>query len=656
MGLPPVSLGGVQTNNGSLLPKHNLKVPQLQFIDMGGLDAAIDTGNDNCVFDPNVYYAEIGDMYKDASPGPSPTTCATGTATRIVSGRQTASLEIGEVAEILLNKASGGASPQGEQYAIPFSILPNQKYKINRVQFDYSTSSGYVDGDMRVYIYDDTNGVYLSELSQRDLLANEHGTYSCDFQTADGTDYYIVLHCAVSTTVAWTMRIGNFYIGRKPIIKGAIVTDWKASSLTTAITNTNIVASYERRVGSDLEIAAQIQMTGTPAGTWTVTLPSGYTIDSTKVPAASTSLIGEGIVLIGSTRYLAALRYSTSTTLALLAGSSTAGQYATMSPTVPGTFAASDYIWLKFRVPITGWASNVVLSEDTGNRDISFMATGATSTSLSTSGTTIPFDNVIHDTTSSYNPATGIFTAPESGKYTFTWRATTASVSMSTTQDFASEGAQGGSASTVFKGNSDFGAGVSRVFTSSGSAASVDMKKGDTFRINGIPDVTVNCGTSDLTNHFSGFKIQTPQTIGQSEVVSAEYSSTASGLALGGAGQVVPFATKKHDTHNAYNTSTGVYTIPVSGKYFIGARINTASFTPSADTNSLVIRIRINGSDYITGATRLATTSNTNFQSSVFDVIDLQRGNTVDIYGLATDTVNLTTTEALNRFSIAKIG
>jgi hypothetical protein len=54
----------------------------------------------------------------------------------------------------------------------------------------------------------------------------------------------------------------------------------------------------------------------------------------------------------------------------------------------------------------------------------------------------------------------------------------------------------------------------------------------------------------------------------------------------------VLFDTKSYDTHSAYNTSTGIYTVPVSGKYSVSASF----FTGNQDSNaSCQLYFTVNG-------------------------------------------------------------
>lgn len=77
----------------------------------------------------------------------------------------------------------------------------------------------------------------------------------------------------------------------------------------------------------------------------------------------------------------------------------------------------------------------------------------------------------------------------------------------------------------------------------------------------------------------------------ETRVVAASYGTTGTTLPASD-GTVVLYPSKRLDTHNSYNTTTGIYTIPVSGIYRINHSIITGS---SASNKTFVSRIRKNG-------------------------------------------------------------
>lgn len=69
--------------------------------------------------------------------------------------------------------------------------------------------------------------------------------------------------------------------------------------------------------------------------------------------------------------------------------------------------------------------------------------------------------------------------------------------------------------------------------------------------------------------------------------VNAQYYASSTSITAGS--NTLVFPTKLYDSHNAYNTSTGVYTIPMSGKYQVSANIRSSA----AVTNVVDSKLRL---------------------------------------------------------------
>jgi hypothetical protein len=83
---------------------------------------------------------------------------------------------------------------------------------------------------------------------------------------------------------------------------------------------------------------------------------------------------------------------------------------------VPFTFGNADTAEIEFVVPITGWASTVVMSNDTDTRVVAAMYTTATGTPSGSASVT-KYSTKVFDTHNAYSTSTGLYTAPVSGYY-----------------------------------------------------------------------------------------------------------------------------------------------------------------------------------------------------------------------------------------------
>ncbi len=78
--------------------------------------------------------------------------------------------------------------------------------------------------------------------------------------------------------------------------------------------------------------------------------------------------------------------------------------------------------------------------------------------------------------------------------------------------------------------------------------------------------------------------LQGPAQVLSSESISCRYKSSSGQSIANATTPVVVFGTKVYDSHNAYNSSTGVFTAPISGEYEISSRVrysNSQAWTAS---------------------------------------------------------------------------
>lgn len=109
-----------------------------------------------------------------------------------------------------------------------------------------------------------------------------------------------------------------------------------------------------------------------------------------------------------------------------------------------------------------------------------------------------------------------------------------------------------------------------------------------------------------------------------------------------------------NDTHAAYNTSTGVYTIPVSGYYKVAARVYvSASYSAG---NVLSVRIRKNGTSLAAGPIRATGTSSTVMSADVSTLVLCNAGDTLDIQTVVDGgTPTYSGADAANYFDIMRL-
>lgn len=128
-----------------------------------------------------------------------------------------------------------------------------------------------------------------------------------------------------------------------------------------------------------------------------------------------------------------------------------------------------------------------------------------------------------------------------------------------------------------------------------------------------------------------------------------------SGAALSTTGATFVYEDVEFDDFGAYNNSTGEYTIPVTGRYFVSASISSDTGTYAAG-NILKIEIRVNGGAEKIVFYRIENTTTATRSTQASDILELQKGDVVTINAQKSGTaVNAAASSASNVFTIQQV-
>ena len=115
---------------------------------------------------------------------------------------------------------------------------------------------------------------------------------------------------------------------------------------------------YWKRVGSDMHVRVYGQLdTGGVGGTISVSLPSGYNIDSSVIPKSAYGMVGmvSGYDQSGTAKHIAAVIINnTSTTSVIFSGDDTVDLW---NASVPFAWTTGDFFDATFTIPIAEWAN-----------------------------------------------------------------------------------------------------------------------------------------------------------------------------------------------------------------------------------------------------------------------------------------------------------
>jgi len=636
---------------------------QLYQLNDGGVETQVGSGSGNINYVLNGTF-DVGVVgwatYADAA-GVAPVNGTGGSPT--VTFTQTTSSPLAGAGSGLFTKDA--ANRQGEGVSYDFTISSADQGKMLHVQFDYAVASGtYADGGMRVYLYDITNSVVIEPVPVTILNSSNAQTWTGEFQTAiNSTSYRLIWHVASTSASAYALKFDRVIVAPNTYSYGAAVTDWTAFTPTLVNSWTNVTLSgYYRRVGDTAEITYKVQTTGTPSGTsLSFYAPSGLVVDNTKLSSNGDGMrVGyggiyqTGVIVSGLQAFYNNNSGNGYFNATYLTSVTTAGESA-VTPTAPVSISNHpDYIWLTVKVPIAGWSSNVVVSDQTDTRVIQAKVFRSSTAQTITTGAAVKcqFNGVVSDSNAAYDSATNYrYTVPVAGVYEFKGGIS-----------FASTASLGSAALILYKNGGELNSvqftKESASFSTIGVTFSFDdptAKAGDYYEIyvsnqmsasiDLLSTASIGGGSYWIINRMCG-----PSQIAASESVNARYYSSST--TISGSDATIVYSTKDFDSHNAY--SSGTYTIPMNGKYSVRAALQISGTYALNQSSSLKI---FKSGSIMSDAGTVAGGANTSLYVSINDLISCVAGDTITIVGLSSATspsINASTTR--NYFSIFRAG
>lgn len=564
---------------------------------------------------------------------------------------------------------------QGEGVSYAFTVSTAHQAKVLQVSFDYIVGSGTfvagssgVDSDLIAYIYDVTNST-LIELSSFKLLSNSTtiaDRFNATFQTsATGTSYRLILYCATTSASAYTVKFDNISVSPSTYIYGTPITDWQSFTPTGSwSTNTTYTGKW-RRVGDSMELDALATCSGAPTATAvTFSLPSGYTIDTSKLtgPSTFTSNLGIGFAYnngVGSNPLNIWYKNTTTVNASVANSAGTWVDSAYVTSTAPFTFGSTDTVHVKFSVPILGWSSSVQTSDQTDTRVVAAKAklsANQTGVSPNNSYVKINFNSVTasscFDTHGAYDTSAYRYNVPVSGKYRLDGLILIANTNVLNNRYLVTIRKNG---YDVFRGDEKTQA--ANTYVSLLFSGLVDVVVDDYLEvyIYGVGDNSASNLIITTDSHLNVSRISGPSAIAASESITVKAYDTA-GTTINSSNNTKPFATEVYDSHGAFDGSTGIFTAPISGKYHFD--VNHISSSTLAASDQWFMLAYKNASTIVAADVKAGTgAANTYNAVRVSGSIDLLAEETLQFNSYTgAATLTLTSTSGYNQLSIHRVG
>lgn len=541
------------------------------------------------------------------------------------------------IADFILTKDA--ANRQGQGVSTDFSIDSADRASVLRISFDYTISSGTysggtssTDSDVTVWIYDVTNSLIIQPAVYKidGAVSGQKYHFSSEFQaSSNSSSYRLILHCSTTSASAFVLEADNFNIGPNVRQLGSVITEWISFTPTGSfVTNATYTGKW-RRVGDQMEMNVRIAFSGTTTATdLSINLPSGYSIDTSKInsSSANTGIMAYGRALdSGVGNYVLSAAYSSTTAVSITYnGTVNNGFVNATNPFTFGSGGGTDEIDMMIRVPILGWGAVATLGQDSDTRVVAMQATSSTS-SLSNAATTVIVNpTVVVDTHGAYNSSTGVYTVPVSGIYLVSaaFDDSGAAILVNETADLVLY-KNGSSHKRLCLLQGQTTVGSLEIFVSGSSM--VQCNAGDTLEIrlgNLTGETLVGNGNSTF-NYINISRVSGPAQVQASELVAAKISGDP---ASASSGNPIIFPTTSFDTHASYNISTGRYTAPAAGIYRVYGYITSANSSvelniyKNAVSDTKVGSTDSNGECSYAGSIKLVAG----------DIIDIRPNNTLD--------------------------
>lgn len=535
--------------------------------------------------------------YSDAA-GSIPVS-GTGGSANITWTRSTSSPLRG-VASFLFTKDAANRQGQGVSYN--FTIDNADQGKVLQISADFAVASGTYDSgtssansDLIAYIYDVTNSRLIEPAGMKIM---QGFSVKATFQTSiDSTSYRLIIHQSLTGTSAYTAKFDNFVVGPQVTTSGGEAVYFFASSTNAQSLTANTTDKIFGTVITDSHNAYN-----TSTGIYTIKVSGTYNISSTL--GVSTNSAGSAAVLYKNGSAIArgsqfgansSNNSNLSVSLSLVAGD-TISIRADIGRTTT-TVATENYL------SITRTTTSVASSE-TDTRVVALSATNSGG-SLTTSVTALTSNwTTVVDTHGGFS--SGVYTVKVPGIYRIKFSCGISGSSASVVNFIQING------SDVASG-SDYTTNVTYVAHPIAEYVTT-LKVGDTVGVRTLASVggsTYAPLTSLIVERLSG-----PAQITATETVAFEVNTSTTAATTS---TPFIFTNKVSDSHNAYSTSTGKFTAPVSGVYQFNWRIHTGA------TNSLPTL-------YVNGVAKAYASQSTAAQAGVGGItVALLAGQTVEV-------------------------
>jgi hypothetical protein len=537
------------------------------------------------------------------------------------------------------------STSQGDGISTDFTIDNADQSQILRVAFDYSSAQSpagdpFVDGSMRVYVFNTTGPVAPPiEINPRDIKAGK-GKFEGYFQTlpsgSPGNGYRLILHAADNNS--YTVQFDNFFVGpATPAVKsGPIVLSAYGSATQVGTTTSGTTVEFDSTLVDTMGGFNPVTHTYTikESGSYYISANLQVRVDDLANRRSYTRIVKNGSTAHFYSQTLDATAstdagISISKILDLVKGDEINIQFQSLddaSWTISHATNSSSFSIFKISSDDSSGSGRVIAFS--GWEQVGAASAPADNTNISV-------DNVLTDTTNSYDSVNNRWVVPESGYYQIQGCVNT--INMAYGFFYYTSVYRGSSKiSNVFDVNQRLKNGVadgSQDYGSGGCSVGVAyLDKGENISLRiTVGGKSINGSESGSFRHkLSIHKVEGAGSSGALGKTVGFKASSDSSQVIGTSLQDLIFEDLSYDYTNSYSTSTGVYTVPESGLYTIKSTVAfSANVTGvrwiAVDINGVLLDFapQVGGASFATG-----NNLNTEFQLNKGDLVKIRARQT----------------------------
>jgi hypothetical protein len=265
----------------------------------------------------------------------------------------------------------------------------NKKLKISWSQ---KTTGTYAAGDLAVVITTQADRTTALHTPITTAIPAADGVFTTSFDSGSTATLSLVIRATTDMATSGGIVISDVVVGPGIQPQGAVVGEWESWTPTGDWIANTTYAGRRRRVGGSEEYDVTVTLSGAPTtATLTLDLPSGRTIDTTKLSGTTGGVTRLGRAVVwdnGTATYAAQIAYNSTTDVTVRLMDDASGSNhgdSNVSESYPFTFASGDVIHANFTVPIAEWAGSGTLNVAQNDVEYAWNSTATATTGTYTS-------------------------------------------------------------------------------------------------------------------------------------------------------------------------------------------------------------------------------------------------------------------------------